>query len=112
MVVRNLDVVGILIDKSETHAPLVVDGDGMLSLPVPLKSMETVAGRNLQVVETGGQVNVFQLSHRPAGDLPRKPSRLARGVQLPRVPVRERLDHSSKVTCHVTLDNQPQNEFA
>ena len=91
MVVRNLDVVGISVDEPETDAPPVVDGDGMLSLPVPLKFVESVARRDLQVVEAGSQVDVLQLPRRPLGDLPRKPFRLARSVQLLRVPVRERL---------------------
>ena len=106
MVVRNLDVVGIPVDEPETDAPLVVDGDGMLSLPVSLKFVESVAGRNLQVLEARSQVYVLELSRRPLGDLPWKPFRLTRRVQLLRVPVRERLDHRSNVICHVTLVNQ------
>ena len=106
MVVRNLDVVGIPVDEPETDAPLVVDGDGMLSFPVSLKFVESVAGRNLQVLEARRQVDVLQLSRRPLGDLLWKPFRLTRRVQLLRVPVRERLDHLSNVICHVTLVDQ------
>jgi len=112
MVVRNLDVVGIPVDEPETDAPLVVDGDGMLSLPVSLKFVESVAGRDLQVLEARSQVHVLQLPRCPLGNLLWKPFRLARRVQLLRVPVRERLDQRSNVICHVTRVNQWQIEFA
>jgi hypothetical protein len=96
MVVRNLDVVGIRVDEPETDAPLVVDGDRMLSLPVSLKFVESVAGRDLQVLEARSQAHVLQLARRPLGNLLWKPFRLARRVQLLCVPVRERLDHRPK----------------
>jgi len=77
LVVRTLDVVGIPVDEPETDAPLVVDGDGMLSLPFSLKFVESVAGRDLQLLEARSQVDVLQLPRRPLGDLLWKPFRLA-----------------------------------
>lgn len=46
MIITDFDVVRIAIDKSEADAPLVVDGDGMLSLPVGFQCVQAIAGRH------------------------------------------------------------------
>ena len=74
----------------------------MLPCPFSLECMKPVAGRDLQVVKPSRQVDVLQLSRRPLGDVLREPFRFARHVELPSMPVRERLDHVSSVICHVT----------
>jgi hypothetical protein len=38
---------------------LVVDGDRVLPLPVAFELVQSVAGRDLQVVEAGSQVDVL-----------------------------------------------------
>ncbi len=80
MVVSDLNVEGIAIDKPETDAPLVVDSDRMLSLPVTIKCVKTIAERNLQVVETRRQIHVLELSHGTLDDIRREAFRLSRGV--------------------------------
>jgi len=50
VIVCDLDIVGITIDEPEADAPLVVDRDGVLSLPVLPKLVEPIAGRNLKVI--------------------------------------------------------------
>ena len=48
VVVCQFHVVSIAVDEPKADAALIVDGDGMLSLPLPCKFMKPVAGRNLQ----------------------------------------------------------------
>lgn len=50
VIICDLNIVGIPVDEPEADAPLVVDGDDMLSIPVPTESVEPIAGRNLQVI--------------------------------------------------------------
>ena len=102
MVVCQFHVVSIAVDEPKADAPLVVDGNGVLSLPVPRKFMKPVAWRNIQVVQARRQVKVLKLARRPPCDLRRKTSRLASCIQVLRMPVRERLDHLPNVICHVT----------
>jgi hypothetical protein len=61
VVVRKFYVVGVAVDKPETYAPLVIDGDRILSLPFSFEFVESIAWRNLQVIQTRCQVDIFQL---------------------------------------------------
>lgn len=71
VVVSNLDVVGVAIDKSEAEAPLVVDRDRVLSFPVAPKCVKSITWRDLQVLEAGSQVHVFELPNGSLGDIRR-----------------------------------------
>ena len=73
---------------------------------LPLAFVKPVAGRDLQVVEAGSQVDVFQLSLRPPGDDRREPFRSARRAELLSMPVRESLEHVLSAICHVTRVKQ------
>ena len=46
----------------ETYAPLIVDADRVLSLPVGLQGFEPVAGRDAQVAEHSGLIQETKLS--------------------------------------------------
>lgn len=105
VVVGDLDVVGVAVNEPEADAPLVVDRDRVLSLPVPFELMQSVAGRDSQVVKARSQVDVLELPSCPLRDVGRETPRLARHVQVLRVPVPECLDHRSTVTYHVTRIN-------
>ena len=111
MIVCQFHVVSIAVDEPKADAPLAVDGDGVLSLPVPCKFMKPVAGRNLQVVQARRQIKVLELARRPSCDLSRKTSRHSGCVQLLRMPVRERLEHLPSVICHVTRVKWPGVKF-
>jgi len=50
VVIREFHIVGIAIDEPETNAPLIINGDGMLSLPVPLQFVKPIAGRDLKIL--------------------------------------------------------------
>jgi len=101
MVVGQFHIVSITVDEPKADAPLIVDSNGMLSLPLLLEFMKAVARRNLQVAQVGREVKVFELARRTPRDIRRKPSRLASCIQLLRLAVRERLDHWSTLICHV-----------
>ncbi len=102
MVVGDLDVIGIPVEKPKADAPLVIDGDRMLPFPVSVKLMEPIPWRKSQLVDVSSQVDVFQLSRRSLRDVRRDLLCLAGRKQLLGVPVRKRLDHPSTVICHVT----------
>ena len=105
MIVCDLDIVGITIDEPEAYAPLVVDGDGVLSFSVPTKLVQPIVWRNLKVVQARSQVNVLKLAPRPSHNIRREPFLLAGHVQFLTVFVCERLDHTPSVNRHVTIAN-------
>jgi hypothetical protein len=49
VIIRNFDIIGITINKPETDAPLVVDGDRMLSFSVSPELVESISRRNPKV---------------------------------------------------------------
>ena len=69
MIVADLDLEGITIDEAKANAPLVVDGNSVLSLPVLLESVQPIARGDPEIVETGRQVHVLQLAGRARGDV-------------------------------------------
>jgi hypothetical protein len=64
-----LDVVGIPVREAEADPPLVVDADRALPRALALESVEAIAGRDLQVVEPGGQVDVLELASGATSDV-------------------------------------------
>lgn len=50
---------------AEADAPLVIDADGVLALPVAFERFEAIAGRDGEVVEFGDGVNLGEF---PQGD--------------------------------------------
>lgn len=102
VVVSDLDVVGISIDEPETDTPLVIDRDGVLSLPIAAKCVKPVPRWDLQIVETGGQVHVLKLPDGPLDEIGWEAFRLPFRVQDLGAPISERLDHTPSVLRHVT----------
>ena len=101
MTVGYFHVKCVVVFPAKAYSPLVIDGYGMLAGTIPLQDMKAVAGRNLQVVEAGRQINTFQTANRPANDIRRQAPRLAGEVELLRVLVGECLDHILSIICHV-----------
>ena len=52
MIVGNLDVPRFAIPPLEAEPPLIVDADAVLALAVAVQSLQTVAGRHAQIVES------------------------------------------------------------
>jgi hypothetical protein len=105
MIIRYLHVKRIAILKPKAYSPLVIDGNGVLPNSVPLQPMKPIARRDLQVVHTRSEIQIFQLSYRPLPHFWREPLRLARLVQIPRTPVGKGLDHAWSVMWSVTPVN-------
>jgi hypothetical protein len=103
VIVRDLDIVGIAVLEAETDAPLIVDGNGVLAFSVSLQGMKAIARWRFQVIQTGGQIDVFQTPDRPAQKVRRKPFGLACQEERLRVFVGKRFNHGRRLTCHVTL---------
>src|ERR1035437_4317993 len=90
VMVADLDIVRVAIEKSKTHAPLIVHGDGMLPAAFGLEPVQAIAGRYLQIVQARSEVDVLQLARCPSRDMRRKaPGRPAQ-EQFLGPPIRER----------------------
>lgn len=105
MIVADLDLVGVAANEPKADTPLIVHGDGVLTLPVTLERREAIAGWHFQVVQVRRQVDVFQFSCGSPGNIGGKARRLPRREQFPSALVRKCLDHCSIVTRHVTRVN-------
>jgi hypothetical protein len=101
--IRDLHIVGIAVLEAETDSPLVVDGNGELAFSVSFQGMKAIAQRRLQVIQAGGQVDVFQTPDRPTQKVRRKPFRLARQEERLCVFIGKSFNHGKRLTCHVTL---------
>jgi hypothetical protein len=65
VVIDDFDFMGAVRFPAEADAPLIIDADGVLALPVALERFEAIAGRDGKVVECGDSVD---LSEFPQGD--------------------------------------------
>src|SRR5207249_11876265 len=93
MIVANLDIVRITINKLKTNAPLIINANGMLTSPIAFQSMEPVTWWEPQIVQARRQVYVFELSRSSPGHIVRESTRSSRQIQIAGATVRERLDH-------------------
>jgi hypothetical protein len=57
---------------AEADAPLVIDADGVLALPVALERFEAITGRDGEVVKCGDSVNLGELPQGNALDVRRE----------------------------------------
>jgi hypothetical protein len=51
VIIRHLNIVRITVDEPEANAPLVVDGDGVLSFSIACKFVEPIPWRNPKVIQ-------------------------------------------------------------
>ena len=72
MVVGDLDVLRLFIFPVETDAPLVIDADAVLTLPISFQLLKLIAGRREQVAEILGIVQVDQFASRDPLHVARK----------------------------------------
>ena len=66
MVIDDFDIVGISSVPSKADAPLVIDADAVLAGAVALQRLQTVAGRNAQIVQSCRGIQLSQLLQRRA----------------------------------------------
>ena len=103
MIICYLNVKCVAINEPETDAPLVVDGDGILPFSLPLEGVQSITGRGPQVIEPGGEMDIFQATNRSSDQVWRQAFRFAFCEHLLGIAIRERSDHMSFVNCHVTV---------
>jgi len=106
VVVAKLNVECIPVHEAKANPPLIVYRDRILALSISRKRMEPVARRHPEIIEARSEINILKLPSGSLCDVSRNAFPFARGVELLSAPVRERLDHRSIVTRHVTRGNR------
>jgi hypothetical protein len=66
VVVHDLNIGRTVARPAEADAPLIVDPDRVLALPIPPQGFEPIGGRNPKVTKPFGCIDCFEL---PAGYL-------------------------------------------
>jgi hypothetical protein len=69
MIVADFDVIRVAVDKPKANAPLIVDCDGVLPLPIVLECVKAVARRDPQIIQLGCEMDVLELAHRARSDI-------------------------------------------
>ena len=111
MVVGDLDVCRTGRCPGEADAPLVVDSDAVLPLPVAMQLLEAVARRYSKVVDVFGGVEDQELA---VGNSLKVGAELADVRAIPDelgFLVRERLDRSQSITRCVTIANKSSSQY-
>jgi hypothetical protein len=94
VVVHDLDVVGVAASPSEADPPLVVDPDGVLTLPITAESFQPVPRRNPQIIQARRGVQHPELPQGHPLHVPTEASGRVSREQPLGVPITEALDHS------------------
>lgn len=88
VIIADLNVIGITIDKAKANTPLTIDRDGVLSLPVALECVQPISRGHREIIKGGCQVNVLQLSRRSWRHVGREALGGSREKQVSRTPIR------------------------
>jgi hypothetical protein len=105
VVIADFNVIGISIVETKANPPLVVNRDGVLTLSVTRKDMQSVTRGHLQVLQTDGKVQILEFARGALLDIRWQAFRLTRRIKGLRFAICEALDHSWKLACHVTRVN-------
>ena len=92
VIVAYLDLERVPVNETETNAPLVVDGNGILPLPVVFERVQTIPWRDAKIVQARREVHVFQLAGGAHHNIRGKTLRRAKEKEFVLASVRERLD--------------------
>jgi len=76
----------------------------VLTLPITLKQVQSIAGRNPEVLDRNGTIDLLEFAPRTLGHIGWHAPRLAGQVQLLRLFVGERLDHDCE--CNASRDTR------
>jgi hypothetical protein len=63
VVIAKLNVVGLSIQKPETNAPLIVYGNGVLSLAIPMQRMQTITRWHSQIRQSHRGIELVKLAN-------------------------------------------------
>jgi hypothetical protein len=97
VVIDDLDIRRPRRRPRETDPPLVVDADAVLTHPITLQRLETIAWRNSYIVEDDGCIENHQLPECDANDPRVKRSNRMPMPQALGIPASERLDHRTNI---------------
>src|SRR5690606_14016114 len=70
VIVHDLDIRRTLFGPGETQPELIVDADAVLVLAIAPKRLQAIAGRNRQVVQVHGRIEIRQLAARNGLNVP------------------------------------------
>ncbi len=62
MIIYNLNIENISILKTEADAPLIIDTDAPLAFAMPSKRLQSIAGRDSQILNCMGIIQHLQFS--------------------------------------------------
>ena len=98
MIIDDLNIAEVVAVHSETYAVLVIDPNAVLSRPVTGKPLQTIPGRNAQILQTSCIVDHDQLAKRRSLHGLRELGGKDLMVDLFRLPVRKALYHGSIIS--------------
>ncbi len=93
MIIAELHVVRVTVFETEAYAPLIVDGDRVLSRPITLEHVELITGWYSQIGEPGGDMHGFKLPQGASCHVRRDTPCLPGPEQLLGLPIGKGLDH-------------------
>jgi hypothetical protein len=62
MVVNDLNILGVVTGPAKADSPLIVDPDAVLPASVAPQGLQSIAGRDSQVVEAAGDLELAQFA--------------------------------------------------
>jgi hypothetical protein len=105
VIVRDLNVIGASIAPYKTKAPLIVDSNAVLSLPVAAKNLQSVTGRRSRITQFRSAIQLPQFAARNLLNHSKSPAQKtlvkARGLGAS-----ERLNHILTLFCIAFNVNQ------
>src|SRR5712692_6313006 len=96
MIVGNFHVVGVPVPPHKANAPLVIDSDAVLPLPVTVQRLQPVARNGGQIPKFSRSIEHLELPKGRAFDGMKPPDSFAPEQPL-RVTASEALDHADSV---------------
>ena len=77
VVIHDFDLVWTILTPHETQAPLVIDADAVLSLPITTQTLQTVSRYRGQVSQRGCSIETLQPSARRCHEIDKAPDMAA-----------------------------------
>lgn len=93
MIIRDLDIMSIVVEPLKANAPLVIDANTVLTGSVSRQFLPTIRRRNAQVIERSGVVQHAELSQSDLLNTARQLTRMLAGEDLLSLFVFEALYH-------------------
>ncbi len=104
MVIDEFDIKCISLAPNKAYPPLLVDTNGVLTLPIAFQRLKMISGRHPQIFKSRHCGDQEKLVHGTFGDIKRNRFFNDAARQLFRAAVFERLYHATNVAKYYTLD--------